>query len=128
AWLLSMGDDTALDQLLAAYPDEAGAHWAYTQALHAFRRHGAGALADQAVRRAFQANPHVPHYLLGAKPLPKHVPGYYGMGDEHEAVVYLVEAAEVWLETPGAPEWLADVLARARPASVAPKTRRPRRR
>ncbi len=41
-WLLAVGDDAALERLLAAYPAEASAQWAYTRALHAFRRQGTG--------------------------------------------------------------------------------------
>jgi hypothetical protein len=121
--LLAVGDDAALEHLLAAYPDEAGALWAYTRALHAFRRHGAGPQADRALRRAFAANAYVPPYLLGARPFPKQLPSYYGIGDENEAVVYLVESVEGWLETPGALEWLSAVLHRTKPSS----TKQPRR-
>src|SRR5206468_522323 len=84
SWLLTVGDDTALDTLLAAYPDEASAHWAYTRALAAFRRQGADPAATRALQRAFAANPHVPEYLLGARPVPPQVPDYYGMGDANE--------------------------------------------
>jgi tetratricopeptide (TPR) repeat protein len=122
-WLLAVGDDAALERLLASYPDEASAHWAYTRALHAFRQHGAGPTADRALRQAIRANPHVPLYLLGAKSFPAQPPAYYGIGDENEAVVYLAEAAEGWLETPGAPEWLGAVLQRLQP----PLARKPRR-
>ena len=34
------------------------------------------------------------------------VPDYYSWGDENEAVVYLKEAVPVWIETPGALEWI----------------------
>jgi len=125
-WLLAVGDDAALERLLASYPDDGGAHWAYTRALHAFRQHGAGPQADGALRQAVTANPHVPLYLLGAKPFPAQPPDYYGIGDENEAVVYLAEATEGWLETPGAPEWVGVVLQRTHPPS-ARQPRRPRR-
>ncbi len=52
---------------------------------------------------ALKANPHVPAYLLGAKPVPTHLPGYDGIGDDNEAVVYLAEATEGWLDTPKCP-------------------------
>ncbi len=126
-WLLTVGDDAALERLLAAYPDEAGAHWAYTRALQTFHHHGAGAMANQALRQALRANPHVPAYLLGAKPFPTQPPDHYGIGDDNEAVIYLAEAAEGWLETPGAPEWLAATLKRAGSSSSAPTSGRPRR-
>jgi tetratricopeptide (TPR) repeat protein len=124
-WLLAVGDEPALEQLLAQYPDEWSAHWAYTQALQAFRRHGAGRQADQALKRALEVNPHVPLYLLGVTPFPEEWPATYGMGDEQEAVVYLAQAAEPWLETPGAAEWVATVMLRlAGPALAAQSTGR----
>ena len=127
SWLLTVGDDAALERLLAAYPDDAGAHWAYTRALLTFRRQGPGPAADRALRQALRANPHVPAYLLGAKPFPARTPDHYGIGDDNEAVIYLAEAAEAWLETPEVPEWLAIALKRLRPPSSSPKPRRPRR-
>ena len=63
SWLLTVGDDVALERLLTAYPNEAGAHWAYTRALLTFHRQGPGPAADQALRQALRANPHVPAYL-----------------------------------------------------------------
>ncbi len=122
-----MGDDAALEPLLAAYPDEAGTHWAYTRALLTFRCQRPGAAANQALRQALRANPHVPAYLLGVKPFPAQPPDHYGIGDDNEAVIYLAEATEGWLETPEAPQWLAAALKRLRPSSSTPKPRRPRR-
>jgi hypothetical protein len=106
--------------LLAQYPDEWSAQWAYTQALQTFRRHGAGRQADRVLERAVESNPHVPFYLLGITPFPDDLPVAYGMGDEQEAVVYVAQAAQPWLQTPGAAEWVAKVLLRlARPALAA---------
>jgi tetratricopeptide (TPR) repeat protein len=123
AWLLTVSDaaaEQALEQLLAQYPDEGSAQWAYTQALQAFRRHGAGHRADRVLERALESNAHVPFYLLGIAPFPDELPVAYGMGDEQEAVVYVAQAAQPWLEMPGAAEWLARVLLRlARPALTA---------
>lgn len=126
-WLLAVGDDAALERLLQQYPDEASATWAYTRALALFRRHGAGAPVDAAVQQALEANPFVPRYLLGAKKLPRQLPAYTGIADENEAVVYVAEAAENWLETPHALEWLRSVLARTSPLPSPTKPRRPRR-
>jgi len=111
-WLLVQDEDNALDLLLASYPDEDGAVWTYTRALHTFRRRGAGPAAEKALGKAFQANPHVPLYLLGVTPFPALPPQYYGIGDENEALMYLQEAAGAWLDTPGAIEWVAGVIER----------------
>jgi tetratricopeptide (TPR) repeat protein len=122
-WLLTVGDEQALEELLAQYPDEWSAQWAYTQALQAFRRHGAGRKADHALERALEVNPHVPLYLLGVLPFPEEWPAAYGMGDEQEAVVYLGQAAEPWLETPGAAEWVATVMLRLTDPALAAQSK-----
>lgn len=126
AWLLTAGDDAALATLLAAYPDEGSAHWAYTRALTAFRRHGAGATATQALQAALKCNPHVPRYLLGQTPFPKQLPAYYSPGEASEALVYLAESAATWLDTPGALEWLIENVEVARPSQPTRAPRRPR--
>jgi tetratricopeptide (TPR) repeat protein len=112
AWLLAVGDDAGLAALLAQYPEEWSANWAYTRALLTFRQSGAGRKADQVLKQALEVNPHVPGYLLGVVPFPKRPPEYYGMGDENEAVLYVAEAAEAWLAEPEALAWLAAAMLR----------------
>ena len=126
-WHLATGDDAALADLLGQYPDEGSATWAYTRALTAFRRHGAGGPADAALREALTTNPFVPAYLLGRKPLPRRLRASVGFGDEDEAVAYTAEAAEPWLASPQALAWLATVVARDAPPPAPARPRRPRR-
>jgi tetratricopeptide (TPR) repeat protein len=126
-WLLEAGNLSELDRLLDQYPDDISATWPYTRALSRFRRSGAGHQADAALREAVQANPFVPLYLLGARPLPEQLPAYVGIGDEDEAVAYVAHGGMAWLNTPGATDWLADVLTRERTArnvTRLPRTRR----
>jgi len=124
SWLLAVGEDAALETLLAQYPEEGSAHWAYTRALFAFRRHGSGKEAETALAQALQANPYVPMYLLGVAPWPQEMPSYYGMGDENEAIVYLSEAAEPWTTTERAADWLATSLPRLMGAMLGEPPRR----
>ncbi len=127
SWLLIVKDDATLERLLAQYPDEWSAFWAYTKALHTFRRKGAKKQATKALQQAIDINPFVPAYLLGLMPLPKQLPPYYGIGTPEEAVIYLAEAVDAWMETPGALEWLADFLlqvAAPTPGMRQPKTHR----
>ncbi|HLJ68659.1 MAG TPA: hypothetical protein VKX16_14985 [Chloroflexota bacterium] len=123
-WLLATGDETALETLLAQYPDEWSASWAYTTALHTFRQKGPGKVADAALKEALEVNPHVPLFLLGVDPLPKDLPDYYSPGDRNEAVSYLGEGAEGWLQTPGAMKWLEESLLRLATSSARPRRRR----
>lgn len=125
-WLLAVGDDAGLEPLLAQYPDEGSAQWAYTIALHTFRQSGAGRKADKAIKKALEANPFVPFYLLGLKPPPEHMPEYYSIGDESEAVVYVFDSVEGWVETDGALEWLADAMMQQALSGSSSKPARPR--
>ena len=111
-WLLAVGDDAALERLLRAYPDEGSATWAYTKALLTFRRHGPGAVATRALKAALRTNPHVPFYLFGLRELPEELPDYVGMGDESEAVEYVMEAITTWIDTAGALDWFAALIDR----------------
>jgi len=111
-WLLAVGDDAALERLLRAYPDEGSATWAYTKALLTFRRHGSGAVATRALKAALRTNPHVPFYLFGLEEMPEELPGYVGMGDESEAVEYVMEAITTWIDTAGALDWFAALIDR----------------
>lgn len=43
-------------------------------------------------------------YLLGRKRLPQTVPDYTGLGDDNEAIVYMAEFGEAWLDTSGGPQ------------------------
>jgi len=123
-WLVATGNDDALEELLAQYPDEWSASWAYTTTLHTFRRNGPSKAADAALKEALQVNPHVPLYLLGVESLPKELPDYYSPGDRNEAVSYLAEGAEGWLQTPGAVEWLGGSMVRLATAAAKPHRRR----
>lgn len=80
--------------------------------------------ADTALKEAREINPHVPLYLLGVDPLPQQLPNYYSVGDRNEAVSYLVEGAEGWLQTPGAMKWLEESLLRLGISSAGLRRRR----
>jgi tetratricopeptide (TPR) repeat protein len=105
-WLLWLESYEELDELFAAYEDDAAAAFAYTKALAAFRREGDVAGARKLLAEAREENPHVPQYLAGRKTLPKRLPDYIGFGDESEAVDYAAGAAALWAIVPGALAWL----------------------
>jgi len=105
-WLLQIGADEDLAQLLEQYQDDAAATWTYTRALSAFRQQGATETANGVLVDALQTNRFVPAYLLGRKRLPQRLPQLVGFGDENEAIEYVAHGAAAWLETPGALEWL----------------------
>lgn len=115
--LMIVGRDGELGQLLEQFDDDGAAAWLYTRALWLYRVEGATAKAAQALREALEQNPFVPQFLQGRKHLPREAPAYIGFGDENEAVEYLLRALPLWLITPGALDWLADVLSSGPAAS-----------
>lgn len=106
--LLEEGYDEALGELLRQYEDDIAASWVYTRALWTFRREGVSKEATAVLEEALKANPFVPLYLLGQKRLPTVPPDLIGLGDEREAVSYVIEDLTGWLKTPGALEWLRE--------------------
>jgi tetratricopeptide (TPR) repeat protein len=105
--LLQEGEDAAVEKLLAEYEDDGTAAWLYSRALLVFRREGPSRSANACLKKALRQNRHVPLYFLGRKKLPKFMPEYVGWGDENEAIAYVAQFANAWLQTPGAVDWLS---------------------
>lgn len=108
--LYQEGLDDELEALLKQYEDDGMAEWAYTRALFTYKREGESINAKKALKEAFEANRHIPLYLIGIEKIPDERPDYIGIGDKNEAVSYLYNAIEDWLKTPNSIEWLAKIL------------------
>lgn len=107
-WLLDMGDDQALGELLHRYEEDYSAEYLYTNALWLYRREGATSKSKRGLKKALEENRFVPLYLLRRKRMPRQLPEYISFGDESEAVSYAAGAVEAWRETEGALTWLAE--------------------
>ncbi len=105
-FLLEEEKDKEAEQLLKRYPDDAAATWLYTGALLAFRRAGAGRVANRRLKEALEFNPHVPDYLLGRRRMPRQLPPYIGLGEKEEAAHYVSLAGHLWIQQDGALDWL----------------------
>jgi tetratricopeptide (TPR) repeat protein len=105
--LIELGRDWEALALLNRYKGDVAAAWAYARALLAFREGGANRKAGRALAKAMEANPFVPPYLLALVPLPEQLPALIGLGDEAEAMTYVVVAIPNWDRTPDALDWLA---------------------
>lgn len=105
-FLLFLDRDDDLADLLAQYPDDGLAAWAYTRALLAFRRHGDTADARRLLQEAGKKNRHVPAYLTGREFPPPEGPAPYSPGDESEALNYIGSFLAGWKATPGAVAWV----------------------
>ena len=105
-FLLFLDRDDELEKLLAQFPNEGSATWAYTEALLTFRRLGDTVETRRLLKAAGKTNKHVPAYLLGDKFPPDRQPDYYSPGDETEALNYVGSFLAAWKSTPGAVAWL----------------------
>jgi tetratricopeptide (TPR) repeat protein len=104
--LLTVGRNADAGALLAQYADDITAVWKYGWALWTFRQQGDSPSARERLRDAARANPHVPAYLAGKRPIPEFLPDGYSLGSPEEAMLCAAEFIDVWNETPGAIPWL----------------------
>lgn len=121
AYLAEAERDGDLRELLAQYPEEHSAVWAWTGALLAFREAGDGAAARKRLDEAMAVNPHVPAYISGEQPMPATLPPFLIPGAPTEAVHYVAGHLRGWECTPAALEW-----ARAHVPAVKKPVRTPR--
>ena len=105
-YLLEEGPDSAVDELLQMYSDEASASWSYSQALFTFRNEGSSPTARKHLQEALRSNSHVLAFLLQSKRLPIKLPDTIGHGDESEAIVYVAYNGHLWAAENGAIDWL----------------------
>jgi hypothetical protein len=104
--LLQAGSLADIERLLSMNADESSAAWTFGRALHLFRTRGVGAESNAALAAAKRSNHHVVPYLLGERVPPDEPIDYIGFGDETEAAAYTLDALSLWMDTPGALEWL----------------------
>ncbi|MEA2558931.1 MAG: hypothetical protein QOH06_435 [Acidobacteriota bacterium] len=107
--LLVLRRHDELGCLLDAYPEEAGAEWAYTRALLAFRRQGDSPGSRACLTLAVRGNRFVPSLLPAWTEFPPAPPAQFEEpGSRWEAMSYASSAGELWEETPGALGWLQE--------------------
>lgn len=91
--------------LFDQFEDEGSAIFAWARVLERFMA-GDVRAATAAIGEAREANRHVEPLLTGKKRMPRSLPGYYGVGDENEAVVCVDTIGAAWKRAGGALAWL----------------------
>jgi tetratricopeptide (TPR) repeat protein len=86
--------------------DEPTAHVMYSKLFLSYMKQGINDVTKRVLDEAIDSNPHVIDYLLKKKKLPRHMPAYYGFGDESEAIIYVMENGDLWWSEPKLLEWL----------------------
>lgn len=107
--LFELDDPEGRTALLAQF-NESTSFWLYSRALDSYLRAGADADGERHALRARRSNPFIADTLLGLRPLMPGPPQHYGDGDLSDAVYYIELCMHFWLRTPGALEWLRQVL------------------
>lgn len=92
-------------RLLKQYEDDASAIFAWGLVLERFLS-GDETGARKALTEARKTNCHVESYLLGQKQMPDQLPGYFGFGDENEAIVCANLMGTAWRRHLAAVTWL----------------------
>ncbi|NKI27558.1 tetratricopeptide repeat protein [Arenibacter sp. 6A1] len=106
--LLGKTDLTRYELFIKSQDTDGSAVWTYNNALYSFKKLGITSKSEKALLAAYTSNKFVVDYLLGIKKLPKALPQYIGIGDENEAVSYVVQAWTIWIDSDGALDWLYD--------------------
>jgi tetratricopeptide (TPR) repeat protein len=83
----------------------AAAH--YDRLLIEYSLNGMTAKLSKLYRNAKRSNPHVLPYLLGKKPVPEAPPAYIRLGEDSEAIDYVVTRYELWNREKRLLGWLA---------------------
>jgi len=111
-WLIAESMSEPAEKLFSDYREQS-AFMLYGAVLLYFRQ-GRKVKARNALKKAMEANPHVPEFLLNPKK--KYKPATeaeaygYMFGHPSEANEYRRWAGEFWLEVPGALDWMREQL------------------
>ncbi len=104
--LLELGRNDDCRQILKQFQDGGDCFTAYNLALLEFRQTGDKAKARRLLTKAFQANEHVPKYLVSNSMLPNRSPDSYSWQSPEEAQIYVELSQRAWKTTPGAIAWM----------------------
>jgi tetratricopeptide (TPR) repeat protein len=96
------------EELKKKFPEDIGAHLLYTHACYLYIKEGMSKNAIESLIVAYEFNPLVIPYLIGAKKIPKELPDFIGVGDEDEALYCAAESLNMWRQTKGAIEWIEE--------------------
>lgn len=97
--------------LVKKYPDDTSPEITYSLPLLLYKKHGDSEVARAAVGEAVKWNRHVLPFLLTPKLAPiKDNSDYVTMGGKDEAYEYARYCRELWHKTPGAIDWLIEII------------------
>ncbi|NQY67534.1 MAG: hypothetical protein HRT72_07415 [Flavobacteriales bacterium] len=93
--------------LYKEFEGDGSAWWLYSNVLLHFANKCSEVKLKKLFKEAMAYNPYVVPFLLEQKPLPKYSPGYYGRGDDNEAISYAIDGIKAWISVDGSLNWLS---------------------
>ncbi|MCL2116132.1 MAG: type I-E CRISPR-associated protein Cse1/CasA [Methanobrevibacter sp.] len=96
--LLELNRLNEVEDLLNFYDEEYSTTWVFSELLLGIKNKKDKKLIEELYKGAIGANKHVVPLLTGEKKFPSQFPGYYSMGDENEAAIYVDLAFKAWTE------------------------------
>ena len=94
--LLELNRLDEAEDLYLKYEEDSSASWKFGKLLLDIKSNASFDEIEMQYQKCIKSNPHVVAYLLGKKRLPDRMPYFYGIGDENEAVFYVMLSADAW--------------------------------
>lgn len=94
--LLELNRVDEAQELYLQYEDDCSANWKFGKLLLDIKNNISFDEIKIQYKNCINSNPYIVPYLLGNKKLPKEMPYFYGIGDENEAIFYVLLASDAW--------------------------------
>lgn len=108
-YLIELHEYEKFEKYSRQYKNDTMASHLFNKALYSYIRYGKGGVATRALNKAKERNPYVIPKLL-APFYDGPIPEYYGIGDNNEAIHYILIAHETWWKIGGAIAWLRETV------------------
>ena len=86
------------ENLLNFFDEEYSTTWAFSELLLSIKTKKEKKFIAKLYKKAVEMNKYVIPFLTGKKKIPMNMPGFYSMGDENEAIIYIHSALKPWLD------------------------------
>ena len=94
--LLELNRLDEAQELYLQFEEDCSANWKFGKLLLDIKNNASFDEIEMQYKNCIKSNPYVVPFLIGDKKLPMKMPSFYGIGDENEAVFYVLLAADAW--------------------------------
>ena len=83
-------------ELYWEYDEDCSSSWKFSKLLLDIKSDASFGEIEMEYKDCIKSNPYIVPFLLGDKKLPSNMPFFYGIGDENEAVFYVMLSQDAW--------------------------------